>query len=55
MEITRDTGLLVPLLAAIGTASLVTDYVEGAFSRWLEAKLVEMYLQVKQRGLRLGV
>lgn len=47
VEITRDTGLLVPLLAAIGTASLVTDYAEGAFSRWLEAKLVEMYLKEK--------
>ncbi len=81
VEITRDTGLLVPLLAAIGTASVVTDYVvsfllllepercsvatgklslapsclqkacspmqEGAFSRWLETKLVEMYVQEK--------
>lgn len=47
VEITRDTGLLVPLLAAIGTASLVTDYVEGAFSRWLEQRLVELYLQEK--------
>ncbi len=28
VEITRDTGLLVPLLAAIGIASLVTDYLE---------------------------
>ena len=33
-------------MAAIGTASLVTDYLEGAFSRWMEAKLVEMYLEV---------
>ena len=37
----------MPLLAAIGTASLVTDYLEGAFSRWLEAKLMEMYLEVR--------
>ncbi len=28
VEITRDTGLLVPLLAAIGMASLVTDLAE---------------------------
>ncbi len=28
VEITRDTGLLVPLLAAIGMSSLVTDYLE---------------------------
>ena len=27
VEISRDTGLLVPLLAAIGTASVVTDYL----------------------------
>ncbi|KXZ55344.1 hypothetical protein GPECTOR_3g475 [Gonium pectorale] len=31
VEITRDTGLLVPLLSAIGVASLFTDYLEGAF------------------------
>ncbi|GAX78773.1 hypothetical protein CEUSTIGMA_g6210.t1 [Chlamydomonas eustigma] len=47
VEITRDTGLLVPLLAAIGTASVVTDYLEGKFSEWLEAKLIEMYLKEK--------
>ncbi|KAG1659430.1 hypothetical protein FOA52_001101 [Chlamydomonas sp. UWO 241] len=47
IEITRDTGLLIPLLAAIGTASIVTDYLEGLFSQWLEAKLVEMYLKEK--------
>ena len=47
VEITRDTGLLVPLLAAIGTASLVTDYLEGSFSKWVESQLVEMYLNEK--------
>ncbi len=47
VEITRDCGLLVPLLAAIGTASLTTDYMEGAFSKWLESKLVEMYIAEK--------
>lgn len=50
IEITRDTGLLLPLLAAIGTASIVTDYVEGQFSTWLEAKLVELYLKEKVGG-----
>lgn len=45
VEITRDTGLLVPLLAAIGTACLVTDYLEGSLSSWLETKLMEMYVQ----------
>jgi H+/Cl- antiporter ClcA len=33
VEITRDTGLLVPLLAAIGVAAVVTEYLEGAFSK----------------------
>eukprot|EP00798_Chlamydomonas_sp_ICE-L_P028218 gene28218-31321_t len=33
-----DTGLLVPLLAAIGTASLLTDYLEGIFSDRFELK-----------------
>eukprot|EP00195_Chlamydomonas_chlamydogama_P005828 CAMPEP_0202903764 /NCGR_PEP_ID=MMETSP1392-20130828/26154_1 /ASSEMBLY_ACC=CAM_ASM_000868 /TAXON_ID=225041 /ORGANISM="Chlamydomonas chlamydogama, Strain SAG 11-48b" /LENGTH=634 /DNA_ID=CAMNT_0049591089 /DNA_START=664 /DNA_END=2568 /DNA_ORIENTATION=+ len=47
VEITRDTGLLVPLLSAIGVASLFTDYLEGWFSNWLEAALVEMYLKEK--------
>lgn len=47
VEITRDTGLLVPLLAAIGMSSLVTDYLEGAFSKKVEAFLVEMYLREK--------
>lgn len=36
VEITRDTGLLVPLLSAIGVASLCTDYLEGIFSKRLE-------------------
>lgn len=36
VEITRDTGLLVPLLAAIGVSSLFTDYLEGIFSKRLE-------------------
>ncbi len=36
VEITRDTGLLVPLLSAIGVASLFTEYLEGAFSKRLE-------------------
>lgn len=48
VEITRDTGLLVPLLAAIGMSSLVTDYLEGMFSRQVEGFLVEMYLKEKQ-------
>ena len=37
VEISRDTGLLVPLLAAIGTASVVTDYLvsgEGRDGEW---------------------
>lgn len=36
VEITRDTGLLVPLLAAIGVSSLFTDFLEGVFSKRLE-------------------
>mmetsp|Transcript_21002 Transcript_21002/g.58374 ORF Transcript_21002/g.58374 Transcript_21002/m.58374 type:complete len:766 (+) Transcript_21002:1061-3358(+) len=47
VEITRDTGLLLPLLAAIGMSSLVTDYLEGVFSSRLEKYLVEMYLKEK--------
>uniref|UniRef100_A0A7S0RZ83 Chloride channel protein n=1 Tax=Chlamydomonas leiostraca TaxID=1034604 RepID=A0A7S0RZ83_9CHLO len=47
VEITRDTGLLVPLLAAIGIASLITDYLEGAFSKRVEALLIEQYLREK--------
>eukprot|EP00967_Tisochrysis_lutea_P059834 scaffold76290_cov17-Tisochrysis_lutea.AAC.2 len=43
----RDTGLLLPLLAAIGMSSLVTDYLEGVFSSRLEKYLVEMYLKEK--------
>lgn len=47
VEITRDTGLLVPLLSAIGVASLCTDYLEGIFSKRLEQALVELYLREK--------
>lgn len=47
VEITRDTGLLVPLLTAIGVASLVTEYLEGIFSKQLEASLTEWYLKEK--------
>ncbi|KAG2496243.1 hypothetical protein HYH03_005841 [Edaphochlamys debaryana] len=47
VEITRDTGLLVPLLSAIGVASLFTDYLEGIFSKRLERALVELYLREK--------
>ncbi|GIL50877.1 hypothetical protein Vafri_6854 [Volvox africanus] len=47
VEITRDTGLLVPLLSAIGVASLFTDYLEGIFSKRLEQALVELYLREK--------
>eukprot|EP00198_Chlamydomonas_reinhardtii_P000776 XP_001690111.1 predicted protein [Chlamydomonas reinhardtii] len=47
VEITRDTGLLVPLLAAIGVSSLFTDYLEGIFSKRLEQALVELYLREK--------
>ncbi|KAG2444864.1 hypothetical protein HXX76_001602 [Chlamydomonas incerta] len=47
VEITRDTGLLVPLLAAIGVSSLFTDYLEGIFSKRLEKALVELYLREK--------
>lgn len=45
VEITRDTGLLVPLLSAIGVASLFTDYLEGIFSKRLEQVGV-----IKRRG-----
>jgi hypothetical protein len=34
VEITRDTGLLVPLLTATGVAAVVTEYLEGMFSKW---------------------
>ncbi|GFR48199.1 hypothetical protein Agub_g10016 [Astrephomene gubernaculifera] len=47
VEITRDTGLLVPLLAAIGAACLLTDYMEGVFSKRLEQALVQLYLREK--------
>ncbi|KAG2448571.1 hypothetical protein HYH02_006462 [Chlamydomonas schloesseri] len=47
VEITRDTGLLVPLLAAIGVSSLFTDYLEGIFSKRLEQELVQLYLREK--------
>ncbi|KAL6763955.1 chloride channel [Haematococcus lacustris] len=47
VEITRDTGLLVPLLAAIGMSSLVTDYLEVAFSKQVETFLVGAYLRSK--------
>jgi CIC family chloride channel protein len=33
VEITRDTGLLVPLLTAIGVSAVVTEYLEGMFSK----------------------
>ncbi|MEW5312393.1 MAG: hypothetical protein WDW38_004032 [Sanguina aurantia] len=45
VEITRDTGLLVPLLAAIGVSSLVADVLEGALSVRLEALLTDFYVR----------
>lgn len=47
VEITRDTGLLVPLLAAIGVSSLFTDVMEGAFSDRLEKILMTLYIKEK--------
>ncbi|WIA38514.1 hypothetical protein OEZ86_001836 [Tetradesmus obliquus] len=47
VEITRDTGLFVPLLASIGVASLVSEYAEGIFSEKLEAALSSIYLKEK--------
>eukprot|EP00878_Enallax_costatus_P038249 GHUV01043430.1.p1 GENE.GHUV01043430.1~~GHUV01043430.1.p1 ORF type:complete len:246 (+),score=87.68 GHUV01043430.1:228-965(+) len=47
VEITRDTGLFVPLLAAVGVASLVSEYAEGIFSEKLETALASLYLKEK--------
>lgn len=41
----RDTGLLVPLLAAIGMACLVTEQLEGRLSSQLETLLADTYLK----------
>lgn len=46
-SVRRDTGLLVPLLAAIGVASLVSEYMEGLLSKQLEGLLTEIYLRQK--------
>ena len=43
----RDTGLLIPLLSAIGIGSLFTDFLEGIFTRQLESLLVQMYFREK--------
>jgi hypothetical protein len=43
----RDTGLFVPLLAAVGVASLVSEYAEGILSQNLEAALSNLYLKEK--------
>lgn len=43
----RDTGLFVPLLAAVGVASLVSEYAEGIFSEKLESALASLYLKEK--------
>lgn len=43
----RDTGLFVPLLAAVGVASLVSEYAEGIFSEKLETALAGLYLREK--------
>lgn len=43
----RDTGLFVPLLAAVGVASLVSEYAEGIFSEKLETALASLYLKEK--------
>lgn len=45
VEITRDTGLFVPLLAAVGVASLVSEYAEGIFSQQFEQALTSIYLR----------
>eukprot|EP00775_Hariotina_reticulata_P005436 gene5436-5669_t len=45
VEITRDTGLFVPLLAAVGVASLVSEYAEGIVSQNLESALANLYLK----------
>eukprot|EP00879_Flechtneria_rotunda_P006515 GHRR01006847.1.p1 GENE.GHRR01006847.1~~GHRR01006847.1.p1 ORF type:complete len:256 (+),score=104.10 GHRR01006847.1:73-768(+) len=47
VEITRDTGLFVPLLAAVGVASLVSEYAEGLFSDKLEKALTSVFLKEK--------
>jgi hypothetical protein len=39
----RDTGLFVPLLAAVGVASLVSEYAEGIFSQQFEEALNKLY------------
>lgn len=39
----RDTGLFVPLLAAVGVASLVSEYAEGIFSQKFETALTNLY------------
>jgi hypothetical protein len=49
----RDTGLFVPLLAAVGVASLVSEYAEGVFSDKLEAALAGLYL--RERVMFWGV
>lgn len=43
----RDTGLFVPLLAAVGVASLVSEYAEGIFSEKLETALTSIYFREK--------
>ena len=39
--------MLVPLLTAIGVASLVSEYAEGLFSQKLEQALTTLYLREK--------
>lgn len=41
----RDTGLFVPLLAAVGVASLVSEYAEGVFSQQFEQALTNVYFR----------
>lgn len=48
----RDTGLFVPLLAAVGVASLVSEYAEGIFSQQFEQALASIYM--KERMLFWG-
>ena len=38
----------MPLLAAIGSAALLTDYLEGVFSKEFETALLELYVRQKQ-------
>lgn len=53
LAVHRDTGLFVPLLAAVGVASLVSEYAEGIFSQQFEQALTNIYF--RERLLFWGV